>query len=465
MDKNYKINQDGKIYFLSSEIVNDKIKLICKSMNPPSTNTYLGEFSLSNLQKHCEEFRYCSNIIEAQKLINDSIEKNKFIVRNNINNIDLQLFLENNKSPLNFDLVQNNSNNNNNIIPSQVNNQHKSNIYYPKKRIIRDYLSLYLAPKEKNNSNFNSPLKNDNNINKNYSPSYTNTTSPFSSPLSEKVNISNSPSKNEIIIPDEKPNLDTMKKLNNLVNENIILKNQIIDLNKQLNELYLTNQKFSNNLQNLKSQTDSMLNQQQEVEDLKTINEQLNNENIDLKNKLFQTNINDSYIIRGDIIKNQKELEFLTQKISQNYKSLTLNLIYKASVDSDKAEVFHYKCNLAQNSLVLVETDKNARFGGFTTCNWGGNCELKMDKNAFVFSLNKFKIYDIIPGEKAIGCFPKYGPIFLGCQIVIYDNAFIHGGSTYLRGANYKTEEDFELAGGEQTFRIKDIEVYSIILE
>ena len=78
-----------------------------------------------------------------------------------------------------------------------------------------------------------------------------------------------------------------------------------------------------------------------------------------------------------------------------------------------------------------------------------------MDKNAFVFSLNKFKIYDIIPGEKAIGCFPKYGPIFLGCQIVIYDNAFIHGGSTYLRGANYKTEEDFELTGGEQTFTAK----------
>ena len=31
------------------------------------------------------------------------------------------------------------------------------------------------------------------------------------------------------------------------------------------------------------------------------------------------------------------------------------------------------------------------------------------------------KIYDIIPREDAIDCYPKYGPAFLGCQIRIYD--------------------------------------------
>ena len=33
-------------------------------------------------------------------------------------------------------------------------------------------------------------------------------------------------------------------------------------------------------------------------------------------------------------------------------------------------------------------------------------------------------VYENIPGEDAIGCYPKFGPIFLGCQIRIYDNAF-----------------------------------------
>ena len=425
----------------------------------------MGLFSLTNLQKHCQEFRDCSNIIEVQKLINYCIDKNKFIVRENINNIDLQLFFENNQPSLNLDSFQTK----NNIYPTQVSNQNKQNIYYPKKVIKRDVLSLYLAPKEKNNYIINSPLKNINNINtnqnENYSPISTSNSSPNTSPFIEQNNLSNSQSNNEIQIPEANPNLDTITKLNNIVNENNMLKNQINNLNKQLNELQLCNQNYINNLQSQKSQIDSLVNQQQEIESLKIINNQLNNENNDLKNKLSESNISDCDIIRGEIIKSQKELEFLTQRISQNNRSLTLNLIYKASVDYDKAEVFHFKCDQAQNSLVLIETDNNLRFGGFTTCSWSGNCELKNDENAFIFSFNKFKIYDIIPGEKAIACFPKYGPIFLGCQIVIYDNAFINGGSTYLRGANYQTEEDFELTGGEQNFKIKDIEVYSIILE
>ena len=140
-------------------------------------------------------------------------------------------------------------------------------------------------------------------------------------------------------------------------------------------------------------------------------------------------------------------------------------MIYKATVDSDKSVAFHNNCDQASNSLVLIETDKNVRFGGYTSCNWSGNCEDKIDDNAFVFSLNKMKTYDVIPGEKAIGCYPKCGPVFLGCQIRIFDEAFTKGGTTYLKGANYQTEEDFELSGGEQKFNVKEIEVYKIELE
>ena len=88
-----------------------------------------------------------------------------------------------------------------------------------------------------------------------------------------------------------------------------------------------------------------------------------------------------------------------------------------------------------------------------------------MDPNAFVFSLDKMAIYDNIPEEEAIGCYPKFGPIFLGCQIRIFDNAFKNGGTTFEKGANYDTEEDFVLSGGEQKFGVKEIEVYEVIAE
>jgi hypothetical protein len=74
------------------------------------------------------------------------------------------------------------------------------------------------------------------------------------------------------------------------------------------------------------------------------------------------------------------------------------------------------------------------------------------------------KIYENIPEEVAIGCYPKFGPIFMGCQIKINDNAFSKGGTTFEKGMNFNTEEDYELNGGERVFNIKDIEVYEVII-
>ena len=170
-------------------------------------------------------------------------------------------------------------------------------------------------------------------------------------------------------------------------------------------------------------------------------------------------------IIRGDIIENAKELELLTRKICQNkYKKISLNLLYKAIVDSDKAEIFHKKCDSANSTLVLVKSANGKRFGGFTSCKWEGKSIEKKDEKAFIFSLDKMKIYNVIPGEDAIGCYPNFGPVFLGCQIRIYNDFFKNGGTTYEKGLNFDTQEDYELTGGLNKFGVKDIEVYSVQL-
>ena len=173
----------------------------------------------------------------------------------------------------------------------------------------------------------------------------------------------------------------------------------------------------------------------------------------------------DEASVKGDIIQDTEELALLTKKINKSNQKLTFNLLYKATVDTDKAEAFHAKCDNAESTLVLVETDKGKRFGGYTTCSWSGDCIEKKDKDAFVFSLDKMKTYDNIPEEEAIGCYPRFGPIFLGCQIRIYDNAFTKGGTTYERGLNFDTQEDFELTDGDRAFNVKEIEVYEVIKE
>ena len=169
--------------------------------------------------------------------------------------------------------------------------------------------------------------------------------------------------------------------------------------------------------------------------------------------------------IRGEIIHNTEELEMIVRKINKESSKITLNLLYKASADSDRAKAFHKKCDKAKSTLVLIETDKKKRFGGYTSVNWQGKSIEKKDENAFIFSLDNMKTYGIIPEEKAIGCYPKFGPVFLGCQIRIYDHAFKNGGTTWEKGLNYNTDDDFVLTGGERVFNVKEIEVYEVIMQ
>ena len=168
---------------------------------------------------------------------------------------------------------------------------------------------------------------------------------------------------------------------------------------------------------------------------------------------------------KGTIIRDKSELELIVSKINKNNRKIKLDLIYKASTDSDTAESFHYHCNSAKKSIVLIETLNGRRFGGYTSQSWEGDGVEKKDPNAFVFSLDKMETYKVIPNKEAIGCYQDYGPVFLGCQIRIFDNAFKNGGTTFTKGVTYLTKEDFELSGGEKEFRIKEIEAYSVGIE
>ena len=167
-------------------------------------------------------------------------------------------------------------------------------------------------------------------------------------------------------------------------------------------------------------------------------------------------------LLRG-IIHKYKEIDDVVSKIQLKLMAgVKFMLLYQASVHGDKAKIFHEKCDKHNMTLTLVETTKGVRFGGFTTKTWDGNCLKKIDNDAFVFSFDKRKCYDVIKNENAIGGYPKFGPVFFGCQIRIYDNFFTKGGTTCNRGLNYKTREDYELNNGEQKYIVKEIEVYDI---
>ena len=167
-------------------------------------------------------------------------------------------------------------------------------------------------------------------------------------------------------------------------------------------------------------------------------------------------------LLRG-IIHKYKEIDDVVSKIQLKLMAgVKFMLLYRASVDGDKARIFHEKCDKHNMTLILVETTKGVRFGGFTTKTWDGTNVKKRDNDAFVFSFDKRRCYDIIRNEYAIGGYPKFGPVFFGCQIRIYDDCFTKGGTTCNGGLNYKTKENYELNNGEQKYIVKEIEVYDI---
>ena len=399
--------------------------------------------------------------------------------------------------------------NNNNIIRNKTYTQVNKNMYSSPQKVnnnIRYYSPLNSPEREKieyinngspskNQYNYtsykrniiskSSPLKN-NNVNMNNSFSADFSTS-LSSEYEEKIKeLGNELDKRKKIA--EEQNL----KMNKLLNIMQIQKAEIEKLKKNETEILLQNQNKEYNNDLIKKQFIDEKNKiqnefelykkqkEEEITSLKSQIEQLNKQIIicqsenkqmklkfeeERKSKLIYQRKTKLRIVKGEIIQNNKELEFLTQRISKDHKKITLNLLYKATVDSDKAEVFHRKCDSSPSSLVLVKSKNDKRFGGFTTCSWAGDGIDKQDENAFVFSLDKMKIYDIIPEEYAIGCYPKYGPIFLGCQIRIFDNAFEKGGTTFEKGRNYNTAEDYELTGGLQKFEVEEIEVYGVEVE
>ena len=280
--------------------------------------------------------------------------------------------------------------------------------------------------------------------------------------------------------------LNEMYLLRQKVNELNNARNQLVQINNLNNELEQINslKQRLNELNNMRQkclEDNALKDRINEIENMKNKYEQeliilreSQRKSLESKNKLRYSSGMDSkqlyfeespiqFAVKGDIIHNSQELELLTRKINKSNRKITLYLIYKATADSDKAEAFHKKCDRAKSTLVLVETDKGKRFGGYTSRSWGGECIDKKDDEAFIFSLDKMMTYDIIPGEDAIGCYPKFGPIFMGCQIRIYDDAFIKGGTTFEKGLNYNTLEDFELTGGDREFNVREIEVYEVI--
>ena len=181
-------------------------------------------------------------------------------------------------------------------------------------------------------------------------------------------------------------------------------------------------------------------------------------------------------------------------EVKVNKKIKELKKLYQATVDGDAASFFHLKCDGIPNTLVIIKSAGNRRFGGFASIQWSSpdNNDYQFDKKAFLFSLDKQKIYPFISPNSyqnntnnknavysnkvcgpSFGGFNIYGRGFDGNFVVyICSNCFHGSKSSYTYESNpnssydfYKDNNALSEDGKKGCIYIADYEVFQVIFE
>ena len=146
-------------------------------------------------------------------------------------------------------------------------------------------------------------------------------------------------------------------------------------------------------------------------------------------------------------------------------KTVTFNLIFKKTRDGDTADIFHGFCENKGKTLIIIETTKGRKFGGFTNENWDQSGQWKYrNSNDFVFSIDLNKVYKHKGGTNSTIGAKNYGPVFgdsrpSQCDILFQDNTLNVG---YTTNGSYNSNK--ELNYGEEKYETKEMEVYQVFI-
>ena len=154
------------------------------------------------------------------------------------------------------------------------------------------------------------------------------------------------------------------------------------------------------------------------------------------------------------------------QKIVKNWlndKNFISELLFRKSRDGSKTTDFHDKCDNKGITITFIETTKGYIFGGYTELQWDCSSSSKKDNSTFIFSLDKKQKYTAKNNNESIACYSCNGPRFGRTEtpdIYFYNNLD--------RGQSYKCEQntflgDQSLANGEESWDVKELEVFKII--
>ena len=134
---------------------------------------------------------------------------------------------------------------------------------------------------------------------------------------------------------------------------------------------------------------------------------------------LVSLKMNKLNLINSTIMeKNEFDMIYSAIKERMNKEIKEIKKLYQATKDGGDSETFHKLCDGISNTLVLYKSEGNRRFGGFVSQCWKTGEELIPDKNCFLFSLDKKKIYYSKNNDLQIVINACDGPSFTDCNSI-----------------------------------------------
>lgn len=223
-----------------------------------------------------------------------------------------------------------------------------------------------------------------------------------------------------------------------------------------IKEIYSIITEMKKKIEFLENENKELKNQMRENN--KKVEERINN----LEILIFQPQIKiqngpfNKYFENSDIIKNENDINLLLNFLPKNPKQTSL--LFNSNIDGDTLESLHNKIDNKSPTYMIIETDKKRIFGGYTTHLWSiKNNKQSYDKNAFVFSLNNKKKYNIIKYDNAIVERKSYIQFGTNCFKLLDE---------FTSNINIERDSDYETSKncltGSEKFRVKSLEVHLI---
>ena len=189
---------------------------------------------------------------------------------------------------------------------------------------------------------------------------------------------------------------------NNMKNENKILLNEISELKKELNNI-----KSNVSGEKIKNISVKIMFIIMFIIIILILSSTLILIIIIIRNKMEQKNETKTktneliYPEIKSVIIEKKEEDFVLSEIEKrmNKKIKKIKKIYQATIDGGDTKNFHLRCDFVPNTLVLIKSLAQRRFGGFTPIPWRSEnivAEIKDNRNqTFIFSLDNKKVYSL----------------------------------------------------------------------